>query len=112
MRIGVYHNPPKIQLNENDEPSGIFGDLARALAEENGWQLEAVACTWQECLAKLEAGELDLMPDVAWTATRAERFTFHREPVLHSWSHRPALEIEGVLDLEALRIAVLEDSMQ
>jgi len=115
VRIGIYHNPPKIQSGEDGEPSGIFGDLAVALAEENDWQLEPVTCTWQECLAMLEAGKLDLMPDVAWTATRAERFTFHREPVLHSWSqlyHRPALEIEGMLDLAGLRIAVLEDSMQ
>ncbi|MDY7116686.1 EAL domain-containing protein [Halomonas sp. SSL-5] len=115
VRIGVYHNPPKIQLSESGEPSGIFGDLARALADENGWTLEPVECAWRECLVMLEAGELDLMPDVAFTESRAERFAFHREPVLHSWSqlyHRPELSIEGVLDLEGLRIAVLADSMQ
>ncbi|WP_282040862.1 putative bifunctional diguanylate cyclase/phosphodiesterase [Halomonas alimentaria] len=115
VRIGVYHNPPKIQLSESGEPSGIFGDLAQALADEAGWTLEPVECAWQECLEMLETGELDLMPDVAFTELRAERFAFHQEPVLHSWSqlyHRSVLNIEGVLDLEGLRIAVLADSMQ
>ncbi|SDO63666.1 diguanylate cyclase (GGDEF) domain-containing protein [Halomonas shengliensis] len=115
VRIGVYHNPPKLHLGEDGEPGGIFGDLAVALAEENGWRLAPVTCAWQECLALLEAGELDLMPDVAWTAARAERFAFHQEPVLHSWSqlyHEPALEIEGIQDLAGRRIAVLEGSMQ
>lgn len=34
VRVGVYHNPPKIELNADSQPSGIFGDVLQAIAEE------------------------------------------------------------------------------
>ncbi|MGE4534773.1 putative bifunctional diguanylate cyclase/phosphodiesterase [Halomonas sp.] len=115
LRVGIYHNPPKIQLSEDGEPSGIFGDLAVALAEQNGWQLAPVECAWQECLAMLEAGELDLMPDVAYTENRSDRFAFHQVPVLYSWSklyHRRDTTVMDLEELEGRRLALLEGSIQ
>ncbi|MCG6657324.1 EAL domain-containing protein [Halomonas campisalis] len=115
LRVGVYHNPPKLQLGEQGAPSGIFGDLLVAMAEEEGWQLEPVPCRWQACLDELEAGELDLLPDVGWTPARAEILDFHRLPALHSWSQvyqGQGEPLESVLDLEDKRVAVLQGSMQ
>ncbi len=114
LRVGVYHNPPKLMLNDQ-QPGGILGDLLLAMADREGWQLEVHPCSWQACLAALEAGELDLLPDVAWTTTRAEVLAFHREPVLHSWSQvyqRPGLSLDAVVDLDGRRLAVLEGSIQ
>lgn len=59
-------------------------------------------CEWQRCLDLLEHGDIDLLPDVAWNKARAERFTFHSEPVLHSWSQlyqRKGVTIDAMVDL-------------
>ena len=116
VRVGVYENPPKLALAARDHlPSGILGDLLVEIARREGWQVRAVPCEWEKCLALLEAGEIDLMPDVAYTEARARIFDFHRVPALHSWSQVYAPEgrrLQSMLDLQGQRVAVLEGSVQ
>lgn len=85
------------------------------IAEQEGWQVEAVPCEWNECLQLLQQGKIDLMPDVAINQQRDERFIFHETPILHSWSQlygRRSLKVSTLLDLDNIRIAVLENSIQ
>lgn len=115
VRVGVYANAPKIFADANGQPAGIFGDLLTAIAAREGWRLQAVPCEWNACLEALAAGDIDLMPDVAYSEERATRFSFHKEPALNSWSQvyaRPQSGIESVLDLRDRRVAVLAGSVQ
>jgi len=115
LRVGVYDNPPKLMLNDRQQLSGIFGDLFMAIAEREAWQVEPVACEWQRFLEMLERGDIDLLPDVAWNEARAERFGFHNEPVLHSWSQlyqREGVTIDAVVDLAQKSVAVVDGSVQ
>lgn len=115
LRVGLYENEPKLFTSPHGEASGIFPDLLRAVAAQEGWTLQFVRCEWSDCLAQLERGELDLMPDVAQTDERLRRFAFHQTPALQSWSQlyrRPGLTVNTVLDVQGLRIAVLRDSVQ
>ena len=66
-------------------------------------------------MQQLEAGRLDLMPDVGASDTRSLRFDFHQEPALFSWSQiyeRSGAGITTLLDLQGRRLAVLEGSIQ
>lgn len=115
VRVGVYQNSPKIGLDEAGETQGIFIDLIEAIAEREGWQIEYVPGNWQQGLQRLTLGEIDLMPDVARTAERAELFAFHDEPALSSWHqvYAPAGSgISSILDLDGSRVAVLSGSIQ
>lgn len=115
VRLGLYHNPPKILADARGQPSGILGDLITEIAAEEGWQLEPVPCQWQQCLEWLAEGRIDLMPDVAFTEERAARFDFHHTPALLSWSqiytasHR---RLASLLELDGKRLAVLRGSVQ
>lgn len=114
LRVGVYENPPKLLLN-NGQVSGIFGDLILQIASQEGWRIEAVPCTWNECLQFLQRGDIDLMPDVALNTERDETLLFHETPFLHSWSQlygKRTLKVTTLLDLDKVRIAVLENSIQ
>ncbi|MAK55721.1 MAG: hypothetical protein CML17_07755, partial [Pusillimonas sp.] len=64
LRVGVYHNPPKIFISPQGKITGIFGDLVNKMAETQGWEIEVVPCSWEECLRLTQNGEIDLMPDV------------------------------------------------
>lgn len=115
VRVGVYENPPKLLADAQGQPSGILGDLLREVARLENWTLQPVPCEWERCLQLLEDGEIDLMPDVAWSEARATRFDFHRIPALPSWSQlyrRSDVTLQSVLDLEGKRLVVLEGSVQ
>lgn len=115
VRVGVYPNEPKIFLDANSQPSGILGDLLVEMARQEGWTLRPVPCEWQACLQALQAGEIDLMPDVAYTEQRAKLFDFHSTPALLSWSQlykNSSAQIGNALDLNGKRIAVLAGSVQ
>jgi len=115
VRVGVYDNPPKIAAGADGQPSGILGDLLRAVAAAEGWTIKPVPCGWEACLAAVQAGTIDLMPDVAYSESRARVFDFHRVPALHSWSQlyrRDGVVVQSMLDLEGRRVAVLDGSVQ
>jgi ABC-type amino acid transport substrate-binding protein len=115
VRVGVYENAPKVFTDESGKPAGIFVDVIEYIAKSEGWQLEYVAGTWVEGLDRLASGEIDLMPDVAYTAERAEIYSFHKVPILSSWYlvYAPkGSNIHSILDLNEKRILVLERSVQ
>lgn len=115
VQVGFYENPPKLFTDRTGEPAGLFIDLLTALAAWENWEVHYVHCAWAECLEKLRAGEIDLMPDVALTEERRETMDFHSIPVAESWSQVYAPSGSDLVrqeDLDGRRIAVLEDSSQ
>ncbi len=115
VRVGVYENEPKIFTDAKGVPAGILIDLLKAVADREGWQLVYVPCEWEGCLKKLEAGSIDLMPDVAYSAERDLRFDFHPTPALYSWSQvyrSSEIGISSILDLKGKRIALLGGGIQ
>nr|WP_315235872.1 EAL domain-containing protein [uncultured Albidiferax sp.] len=115
VRVGVYQNEPKIFLDAKQQPSGILGELLQAMARQEDWTLVAVPCEWQACLDALQAGSIDLMPDVAYSEQRAKLMDFHTTPSLLSWSQlykHSGVNINTALDLNGKRVAVLEGSVQ
>ena len=115
LRVGVYHNPPKLFADEQGQLRGVLGELLAAIAHQEQWQLESRACDFQQCLTLLEQGDIDLLPDVAWSEERAQRFAFHSEPVMHSWSQlyqSSDSRVEAILDLEQRRVAIVDGSIQ
>jgi hypothetical protein len=69
---------PKYFIDEAGHPAGIFIELIEYIAEEGSWDLQYVPGSWGEGLERLERGEIDLMPDVAYTSDRAKSFAFSR----------------------------------
>ncbi|GGX40393.1 EAL domain-containing protein [Saccharospirillum salsuginis] len=115
LTVGVYQNEPKIFFDEQGRPSGLFVDLLTAIAREQGWSLEFQSCNWTRCLRMLNRGELDLMPDVAYSDARADVYDFHRQPALNSWSQlyaRADASLVSIFQLENRRVAVLDESIQ
>ncbi|MDR3580688.1 MAG: ATP-binding protein [Oryzomonas sp.] len=115
VTVGVYENAPKVFTSETGKPSGIFIDIIEHIAKSERWKLRYVSGTWSEGLDRLAKGEIDLMPDVAYTADREKIFLFHKIPVLTVWSQvyaRKGSRIQSILDLNGKRVAALDKTIQ
>jgi two-component system sensor histidine kinase/response regulator len=115
LRVGVYQNEPKLLLDADGRATGILGDLLGEIASREGWTVQPVPCLWRDCLAALADGRIDLLPDVAYSEERAQRFAFHKTPALNDWSsiYRPdGAAINSFVDLAGRRLAVLDGSIQ
>ncbi len=113
VRVGVYDNPPKVYVDDAGVPRGLFPELVDAIAAREGWTIRYVDGTWTEGLARLAAGEIDLMVDVAYTSSRVELYAFTQETVLVNRGivcARKGLEIPALPDLDGLRVAVMRGS--
>jgi len=71
--------------------------------------------TFVDGLEDLDTGDIDLLPDVAYSSDRARTYAFHEVSVLSSWSQvyaRAGSGIGSLLDLNGRRIVFLEGSIQ
>lgn len=115
VRVGVYQNSPKVALSSEGRAEGIFIDVLQAVAKKHDWQITYVPGTWAQGLERLQSGEIDLMPDVAYTHERTQIYRFHQEPVLASWNQvyaRQNSSVRALPDLQGQRVAVLRGSVQ
>jgi len=114
MKVGVYENPPKVFADESGNVSGFFPDVLEYIADDEGWILEYVFGNWTQCLARLGAGEIDIMVDVAYSADRLEEYDFTNESMLLSWGvvySRLGLDIQSIPELDGTRMAVMKESI-
>lgn len=114
IRVGAYDNPPKMTVDSRGNIGGFWSDITSAIAQMRGWQIEYRKCAWQECLELLKRGEIDVMPDVAWSQERERDFDFNDEALIVSWGvvYAPmGGSASTFFDLDEKRIAVTHNSV-
>lgn len=115
LKIGISQNPPKLFLDDQGKPSGIYVDILSYIAEQEDWDLEYRLGDWNQLLLLVQQGEIDILPDVAYSTERAVKLSFNETPVLFSWSQiyqRKGLNLNTITDLDGYRVAVLKNSIQ
>ena len=85
LKIGVYNNKPLVFQDEQGEFQGLTIDVLRHIAKKEGWTLEYISGSWPECLRRLEAGDIDLQVAIAFSATRANIYSFPKETLITNW---------------------------
>ena len=114
FRVGVYENPPKIYINNSGEAAGIFPEILKIIADREKWELEFVSCSWNDCLERLESNDLDIMPDIAYSEERGEKFYFSQESVFLNWAtiytHKD-VAANSLFDLNGRTIAAVKEDI-
>jgi len=111
LKVGVYHNPPSIFIDENDIPQGLFADLLNEIAKREQWTLDYQQGKWSELFEKLKHGEIDLLTSISYSEERARIFDFVESPVAVKWGTvylPPDSKIAILPDLHEKRVAVLK----
>ncbi len=109
LKIGVYHNPPSIFIDKNDEPQGLFADLLNAIAQRENWDLDYVQGDWETLFQQLKQAEIDLLTSISYSQERDAFFDFATEPVSVKWGTvyvRPGAEIKILPDLDNKKVAI------
>lgn len=110
VRVGIYDNKPLVSMG-GFGPEGLFIELLEAVAEERGWRLEYRYGSWDASYEALLAGELDLLPVIAYSAEREALVAFSQATVIANWGEiytRRGLTIASINDLQDRSIAYLE----
>lgn len=114
VRVGAYENAPKIFTTAGGETVGIFPDILKQIASAENWKLDYLHGTWSECLHRLKNGEIDILPDVAFSEERARLYAFGGESVFINWGkvYTPTTrKINSLLDLQGKTIAVMKQGI-
>ncbi len=111
VKVGIYEAKPLAFSDQHGKPQGIYVDLLRYVAEQEGWKLRWVHGSWPDCLRRIQRGDIDLLVAIAYTPQRAKRFHFNHEVVMVEWGQvyrAKGSKIESVLDLEGQKVAALQ----
>ena len=110
IRVGTYANAPLIFREADGRPQGIYVDVLEHVARQEGWALEYIEGSWEQCLERLQRGAIDLLVAIGYSPERSRLFDFSREPVIVNWAQvyvRPSSDIRTLLDLTGRRLAVV-----
>lgn len=111
IRVGIYDNPPKIYLDKNRKPAGLFPDLLKEIQDKENWEIHYVEGTWKECLERLSRDEIDILPDIAFSTEREKQFRFSKEDIFINWGglfYKKEANINSLSELQGKKIAVMK----
>ena len=112
--VGISENVPLKSIDTNQKPTGIFVDLLNYIAEEESWELEYIPLEFQECMDALEAGKIDIMPDLGYSEERAMKYNFNKIDVCLAYGQiftNSDNEIKTILDLNNKKIAMVKNDL-
>ncbi|NGQ95702.1 transporter substrate-binding domain-containing protein [Brevibacillus sp. SYP-B805] len=77
IRVAFDRNlPPFSSVDENGDAAGLSIDLIRAIAQLQGYRVEWVPAEWEDALALLKNGRVDVIAGMKYTSTRDKLFDF------------------------------------
>ena len=112
--VGVYDNNPKIFADKRGIPQGIFIDILESIAKSENYTVVYKKGEWNDLLDMLKKGEIDVLPDVAYSKERDSIYSLS-SPVLDSWLQVYTTKetvISSVGNLNNKKIGVLHGSVQ
>ncbi len=115
LKVGIYENDPKVFLDKNGNPSGIFINVLDEIAKVNSIEIEYIYGNWADHLENLENGRIDVLVDTAFSQKRSEKLKFNKIEVLRSWLQLYTLSssrMDNVAELNGKKIGLLKGSVQ
>lgn len=81
VRVGYNNEYGIFSKPGSEEYSGYVYDYLKEIAKYSGWVYEYVPGTWEECLDRLESGEIDLLGPIQYSPERAQIYDFCNQSI-------------------------------
>ncbi|WP_051286248.1 response regulator [Megalodesulfovibrio gigas] len=110
VRVGVYENPPLLGVGPGGQPEGIFLDVLQEVARRANWELTYVYGSWTSMFEAVQAGDIDLLPVVAYREDRKPLLDYSDRPLLTNWGQvfaRDGAPIDTLTALPGKRVGLL-----
>ena len=114
IKVGVYQNKPLLFTDTEGKVKGIFADILNYIAQKEGWKIEYINGSFNQCYLDLKSGKLDILGAIAFSEQRNQIFDFTYENVLSNWGQiyiNKLSGIESILDFEGKKVAVLQNDI-
>ncbi len=114
VKAGVYNFKPMVFFEEGHEPSGLYVDVLNHIAEKEGWQIIYIPGSWNDCLKRLESGEIDIVVCIGYSEERAKIYDYPKGFLILDWGliyQSKDIKIDSIFDLKNQTIAVLKSSI-
>ncbi|MBF0574083.1 MAG: transporter substrate-binding domain-containing protein, partial [Desulfamplus sp.] len=86
LKVGVYDFQPLVFVDTDGKAKGFFIDIINDIAIQQKWVVTYIQGDFNQCLNRLNSGEIDLLAGVAYSDERAKDFDFTNEPMLTIWA--------------------------
>jgi len=113
VRAALSGLPPGAFLDERGLPRGLAVDVLSEVARAEGWELEWVPCSGQECVGLMRQERVDVLPFIAQTGERAEFLDFSRRKYVRTWGAiytRPGEKPASLMGLAGRTVALTRGS--
>ncbi|WP_449241828.1 ATP-binding protein [Desulfovibrio sp.] len=113
VRAALSGLPPGAFLDEEGRPRGLAVEVMEEVARAEGWDLEWVPCSGQECVGFMRQERVDVLPYVAQTEERAEFLDFSRRKYTRTWGAvytRPGEKPASLMDMAGRTVALARGS--
>ncbi len=118
VRVGVYdfqplcRSYPSVHGGETKAEGGLFVELLRGIAEEEGWDLRFVAGTLHECIERVMEGSLDLAVAVPHHIEDGGGIAMSKETIISTWARvysTQKSDPQTIVDIEGRAVGVVRD---
>lgn len=114
VNVGVYSNEPLIFYGKDGSIKGVYHDVLQVIAAKEKWEVNYVIGSWEECLDRLNNGDVDLLTAIAVTEERRAWYDFNNETVVTNWAQvysRNDGAVRSYIDINKLKMAVLKNDI-
>lgn len=119
VRVGFFEGG-KFMSGASDDSvkDGYAYEYLQMVANQAGWRYQYVYGSWSQLYEKFLAGDIDLLPDVSYTAERAQKFSYPDAPMGHEIyyiacrSDNEEIDWNNLSTFNGIRIGVEKNSIQ
>lgn len=118
IRVGYMDYAGFIEQRQDGTYIGYGADYLKEICNYTGWEIEYVFDTWDQCLKKLQRGEIDLLCTAQYTEERGKIFEYSKYPIgnetstLYTRMENEDIFYNDYQGFQGIRIAILKESFQ
>lgn len=116
VRFGMYNKDNYHIIDDHSRHSGYDNEYLLEIAKYTGWEYESLEGTWQECIHRLERGEIDLLGGVGKNDEWTDILYYAEEPSAYASNcllikeDSDAYTYEDFRAFDGIRVGILMDS--